>query len=55
MRENLARDLRSKADAWEKVGQQHPSYRDKELVRLLREAAFEIDNRAEEEFFAQEK
>lgn len=54
MRENLASDIRSKADTWEKIGQQHPSYCDKELVRLLREAAFEIDSQAEEQFFAQQ-
>ncbi len=53
MREHLIRDLREKAATWKKIGSQHPSYCDKELVRLLLEAAFELEVYAEQIFFAQ--
>ncbi len=35
--------LRGKADAWERIGESHPSFRDAELVSILRTAADEIE------------
>lgn len=34
--------LRGKADAWERIGESHPSFRDAELVGILRTAANEL-------------
>lgn len=35
--------LRIKASTWERVGETHPSFRDAALVKVLRDAADEIE------------